>query len=207
MNNFLNEAVKASMPTTDAKRIPLSYAHKKERDTFYEVNPNELPPVIRQNLNPRHKPKVRVTTDQNTGEVLAKIIKCRVADIDVYSPRTTVDWRVSVNLEMEYEGDYRSLPIVDAARGGRGERNKDRMSYRHLAYQIDLTQVAKAEVSILSPLIPNFQCLNPPSNRITSHPAKATSNTNSKSKSPPPKSVARATSRHPVTRRINTRSW
>lgn len=147
MNNFLNETVKASMSTTDSARIPLSYAHKKERDTFYEVNPAELPPVIRQNLNPRHKPKVRVTTDQRTGEVLAKIIKCRVADIDVCSPRTTVDWRVSVNLEMEYGGDITNLPVVDATKGGRGERNKDRMSYRHLAYQIDLTQVARADVS------------------------------------------------------------
>lgn len=147
MNNFLNETVKASLPQSGPDRIPLSYAHKKERDTFYEVSPAELPPVIRQNLNPRHKPKVRVTTDQRTGEVLAKIIKCRVADIDVCSPRTTVDWRVSVNLEMEYPGDVHHLPVVDASKGGRGERNKDRMSYRHLAYQIDLTQVARAEVS------------------------------------------------------------
>lgn len=126
-------------------RIQLSYAHKKERDTFYEVSPEELPPVIRSNLNPRHKPKVRVTTDQRTGEVLAKIIKCRVADMDIYSPRTAFDWRVSVNLEMEYEGDIRNLPVVDAS-SGRGERNKDRMSYRHQAYQVDLTQVARAEV-------------------------------------------------------------
>lgn len=141
-NNFLNETVKASMTPP---RVQLSYAHKKERDTFYEVSPEELPPVIRSNLNPRHKPKVRVTTDQNTGEVLAKIIKCRVADMDVYSPRTPFDWRVSVNLEMEYGGDIRNLPVVDASKGGRGERNKDRMSYRHLAYQVDLTQVARAD--------------------------------------------------------------
>lgn len=127
-------------------RVQLSYAHKKERDTFYEISPEELPPVIRSNLNPRHKPKVRVTTDQNTGEVLAKIVKCRVADMDVYSPRTPFDWRVSVNLEMEYGGDIRNLPVVDASKGGRGERNKDRMSYRHLAYQVDLTQVARADV-------------------------------------------------------------
>jgi hypothetical protein len=146
MNNFLNEQVKASM-ANESSRIPISYAHKKERDTFYEVSPQELPPVIRQNLNPRHKPKVRVTTDAKTGEVLAKIVKCRVADIDVYSPRTHVDWRVSVNLEMEYDGDVTHLPMVDASKGGRGERNKDRMSYRHLAYQIDLTQVATVEVS------------------------------------------------------------
>lgn len=135
------------MPQANPGRIPLSYAHKKERDTFYEISPSELPPVIRQNLNPRHKPKVRVTLDQRTGEVLAKIVKCRIADLDVYSPRTCVDWRISVNLEMSYEGDVNHLTVVDPGRGRGGERNKDRMSYRHLAYQIDLTQVAKSEVS------------------------------------------------------------
>ncbi|PIG81680.1 mRNA capping nucleoside-triphosphatase [Aspergillus arachidicola] len=145
MNNFLNEAVKMSMPQANPGRIPLSYTHKKERDTFYEISPSELPPVIRQNLNPRHKPKVRVTLDQRTGEVLAKIVKCRIADLDVYSPRTCVDWRISVNLEMNYEGDVSHLTVVDPGRGRGGERNKDRMSYRHLAYQIDLTQVAKSE--------------------------------------------------------------
>lgn len=147
MNNFLNEAVKASMPHSNPGRTPISYAHKKERDTFYEIAPSELPPIIRQNLNPRHKPRVRVTTDQRTGGVIAKIVKCRVADIDVYSPRTNVDWRISVNLEMEYAGDVSHLTVVDGIKGGRsGERNKDRMSYRHQAYQIDLTQVAVAEV-------------------------------------------------------------
>lgn len=146
MNNFLNEAVKASMPHVNPGRIPLSYAHKKERDIFYEVSPSELPPIIRHNLNPRHKPKVRVTVDQRTGEILAKIVKCRVADLDVYSPSTCVDWRVSVNLEINYEGDVTHLPVVETTHGRGGERNKDRMSYRHLAYQVDLTQVAKSEV-------------------------------------------------------------
>lgn len=188
----------------DSKRIPLAYAHKKERDTFYEVNPVELPPVIRQNLNPRHKPKVRVTTDQRTGEVLAKIIKCRVADIDVYSPRTTVDWRVSVNLEMEYEGDYHSLPVADAARGGRGERNKDRMSYRHLAYQVDLTQVARAEVSFSFNYPVTARAF---SNSLNSHLARATLNTNSKSKSLLPRYDARAKWPRPETRRISMKSW
>jgi hypothetical protein len=146
MNNFLNEAVKASMPQANPGRIPLSYAHKKERDTFYEVSPSDLPPIIRQNLNPRHKPRVRVTIDQRTGEVLAKIVKCRVADLDIHSPRTCVDWRVSVNLEMNYDGDISHLSPADTGRGA-SDRNKDRMSYRHLAYQIDLTQVARSEPS------------------------------------------------------------
>jgi hypothetical protein len=149
MNNFLNDSVKASLPQAGSKRIPLSYAHKKERDTFYEVSANDLPPVIQHHLHPRHKPRVRVTTDQVTGEMTAKIVKCRIADLDIYSPRTNVDWRVSVNLEMNYDGDVRSLPISEGGGGrgrGGGERNKDRMSYRHLAYQVDLTQVAMADV-------------------------------------------------------------
>lgn len=153
MNNFLNEAVKASMPHSNPGRVPLSYAHKKERDTFYEVPPSDLAPLIRQNLNPRHKPRVRVTTDQRTGETLAKIVKCRVADLDILSPRTCVDYRISVNLEMSYEGDVSQLPVVDSATGGgkARDRNKDRMSYRHLAYQVDLTQVARSEVSFFPP--------------------------------------------------------
>ncbi|KAL3466012.1 CYTH-like domain-containing protein [Aspergillus heterothallicus] len=146
MNNFLNEAVKASMPQANPGRIPLSYAHKKERDTFYEISPSDLPPIIRQNLNPRHKPRVRVTVDQRTGEILAKIVKCRVADLDVHSPRTCVDWRVSVNLEMNFDGDISHLTPADTGRGA-SDRTKDRMSYRHLAYQIDLTQVARSEPS------------------------------------------------------------
>lgn len=152
MNNFLNESVKASIPKPGSTRIPLSYAHKKERDTFYDITANELPPVIQHNLHPRHKPKIRVTTDQTTGEVIAKIVKCRIADLDVYSPRTNVDWRISVNLEMNYDGEVQHLQQSDGgvARGRPGgERNKDRMSYRHLAYQIDLTQVASVEVCFL----------------------------------------------------------
>ncbi|ODM23305.1 hypothetical protein SI65_00894 [Aspergillus cristatus] len=147
MNNFLNDIVKAAMPNSNPGRIPLSYAHKKERDTFYEVPPSELPPLIRQNLNPRHKPRVRVTTDQRTGEILAKIVKIRIADLNVFSPRTCVDYRISVNLEMNYDGDVSHLPVVDTnSDGGKArDRNKDRMSYRHLAYQVDLTQVAKSE--------------------------------------------------------------
>ncbi|KAL4885560.1 CYTH-like domain-containing protein [Aspergillus karnatakaensis] len=146
MNNFLNETVKASMPQANPGRIPLSYAHKKERDMFYEVSPSDLPPIIRQNLNPRHKPKVRVTVDQRTGEVLAKIVKCRVADLDIHNPRFCVDYRISVNLEMNYDGDISHLTPADTGRGA-SDRNKDRMSYRHLAYQVDLTQVARSEPS------------------------------------------------------------
>lgn len=129
------------------QRVPIAYAHKKECDSFYEISPTALPPVVQHHLNARHKPKVRVTTDQRTGAVLARIIKCRIADLDVYSPRTCLDWRISVNLEMNYDGDVRELVPAPSDNRRGGDRNKDRMSYRHLAYQIDLTQVAGSEVS------------------------------------------------------------
>ena len=90
---------------------------------------------------------MRITTEQKTGKEIAKIIKTRVADIDIYSPRTAFDWRVSVNVEMNFDGDMKDLVEVDRRDGKRADRNKDRMSYKHLAYQIDLTQVTPAEVS------------------------------------------------------------
>ncbi|MCJ1400541.1 mRNA-capping enzyme subunit beta [Xylographa trunciseda] len=156
LNRFLNGAYISSLPqpsqtigSSSKPRIPMNYIHTKECDTFYELSQAaelSLPPSIRAQINPRHnKAKVRVTTDQKTGRVLAKIIKVRVADLDVYNPGTPFDWRVSVNLEMNFTGDMGEL--VEVMEGGKRapERNKDRMTYKHLAYQIDLTQVKSAE--------------------------------------------------------------
>jgi hypothetical protein len=126
-------------------RIPLQYVHTRELDRFYELPHAQLPaipPSVRASMNQRHRCKVRVTHNQKTGEELARIIKIRVADLDVYSPRTAFDWRISVNLEMPFDGDVAGLPEASEASGGKGsKRSKDRMTYKHLAYQIDLTQV------------------------------------------------------------------
>ena len=70
-----------------------------------------------------------------------------VADLDVYSTRTAFDWRVSVNIEMNVGGDLRAKIDPFSMDGKQPERNKNRMSYKHLAYQIDLTQVTPSEVS------------------------------------------------------------
>lgn len=132
----------------------MDYKHTKETDTFYELSQAgvlQLPRSIASGLqlNPRavNKAKVRITTEQTNGKEIAKIIKTRVADIDIYSPKTAFDWRVSVNVEMNFEGDMKDLVEVDRRNGKKADRNKDRMSYKHLAYQIDLTQVTPAEVS------------------------------------------------------------
>lgn len=48
---------------------------------------------------------------------------------------------------MDYPGDMKQLVEPDRRDGKKADRNKDRMSYKHLAYQFDLTQVTPAEVS------------------------------------------------------------
>lgn len=156
LNGFLNKALLSSQPTKSTPtaaappkpRIPMSYVHTRECDASYELKSSSyhtLPPSVRALINQRNRPRVRITTDQKSGRELAKIIKMRVADIEVYSPRTLFDWRVSVSLEMNYDGDMRDLEETTEG-GKKADRNKDRMSYKHLAYQIDLTQVTPAEV-------------------------------------------------------------
>ncbi|KAI9816007.1 MAG: mRNA-capping enzyme subunit beta [Pycnora praestabilis] len=159
---FLSSQAKPPPPSTSQSpqrelplrpRIAMKYVHTRERDSFYDL-PNSafplLPHSIRNQINQNHRIKVRVTKKQGTNETLAKIIKARVADLDVFSPMTNFDWRISVNLEMSYDGEVDSIPESnDRSRGA--DRNKDRMTYRHLAYQIDLTQVTPSDVSHAAP--------------------------------------------------------
>ena len=131
----------------------MDYAHTYECDTFYDLSQSgilTLPKSIRDQIDPRDRrarQKVRVTTNSKTGQPIAQIIKVRVADMDIYSPQTLFDWRISVNVEMKIEGDFRRL--IEPGDAGRTshDRNKDRLSYKHLQYQIDLTQVTSADVS------------------------------------------------------------
>jgi hypothetical protein len=147
-NNFLNRIFTESKRAADSSepsRVALEYVHTRECDSFYELPQDQydiLPRTIRETLNPRHSVRVRVTTDQKTGKVLKKIIKTRIADLNVYSPLTAFDWRISVNMEMPYTRDHERLsPAGGGANHGDGDRNKDRLSYRHIIYQVDLTQV------------------------------------------------------------------
>lgn len=159
LNGFLNNAFLSSKPAPAGEppkkpRVPLDYVHTYETDAFYDVSQNALntlPPAVQNYLDRRSKPKVRITTNQRTNQVTAKIIKVRISDVEIYSPQTPFDWRVSVSLEVNYDGDMRDL--VETTERRSPDRNKDRVSYKHSHYQIDLTQVKTAEVgAVLSPL-------------------------------------------------------
>jgi mRNA capping enzyme, beta chain len=154
------------------------YDHPRETDTFYSLTAageSTLPPSIRRYLNPKHRPRVRVTTVQNPASgggppiVKRRIIKSRIADFDVHCPSLAFDFRISISIESPWDGPEEVLVKVNDAgavgSGGGGDREKDRVSYRHLAYQIDLTQVSYPDVSNLQ--IPNQK---PPSLDPLLHP-------------------------------------
>jgi polynucleotide 5'-triphosphatase len=162
MNEILNEEVGKTHPNykgATKPRVPILYKHRREQDKFYELPQSAhvtLPSGVRAALNPRHAQKVRVTHDQSTGQVLATIIKARVESLDIYIPRYPLDCRISVNLEMKWDGDMDSFPN-GATKSESPDRFKDRLSYTQSYYQIDLTQVKTGEVCISCHLQPQSQ--------------------------------------------------
>jgi hypothetical protein len=93
-----------------------------------------------------------VTRNEKTGEVLATVKKVRLGNLDVYSPKRAADWRISVNIEVP--GAYpRSrgtretrflafLSVQHPLGSPTHQRRKDRISYSHEEFVVDLTQVA-----------------------------------------------------------------
>jgi polynucleotide 5'-triphosphatase len=58
-------------------------------------------------------------------------------------PKSPLDCRISISLEMQYDGDMQEL-MNSQVEERSPDRNKDRLSYTQSVYQIDLTQVTQA---------------------------------------------------------------
>lgn len=118
--------------------------------------------------NSHDRDKIRVTRDEKTGTVLESMRKVRLGNLDIYSPKRQADWRISVNLEIpgtcfnalcpkflkKNLGHSVSHPLGSST----FTRRKDRMSYSHEEFNIDLTQVQSsrpmnAPVCRLFPLV------------------------------------------------------
>ena len=129
----------------------MHYKHRREIDRFFELPPDlqgRLPGCIRSRLGSRSRNvKVRVTYDQKTNEVLNKIVKARVADIDLHLPTCPMDCRISINLEMNWDGPVLELEQLPVQGERSPDRGKDRLSYKQGHYQVDLTQVTQTGVS------------------------------------------------------------
>ncbi|GAA5943634.1 mRNA triphosphatase [Sporobolomyces koalae] len=119
-NQLLNaRVVETSHPQYPHARI--AYSHTHELDTFHHLV--------------AEKRKIRVTRDEKKRDPNSwkAVEKVRVADMNVFSPKRWFDWRVSISLE----NPVTELPTTPASHS----RRKDRISYSHQLYQIDLTQV------------------------------------------------------------------
>ncbi|KAI0087056.1 mRNA capping enzyme [Irpex rosettiformis] len=97
---------------------PLQYTHLYLVDSFYNQDGS--------------RDKIRVTRNEKTGEVVACMRKVRLGSIDIYSPKRAADWRISVNVE---------VPVPPPIGTATLTRRKDRLSYSHEEFTIDLTQV------------------------------------------------------------------
>ncbi|KAL2128708.1 hypothetical protein VTI74DRAFT_8817 [Chaetomium olivicolor] len=157
-NEFLNQLVQLTHPANKAAnatlprpRLPIEYRHRHEIDRFFElpssVRDRVLPVCVARPIASKgHGARVRVTHDQKTKQILAKIVKARVADLSLHFPDLPLDCRISVNLEMDWDGSVEELERISASTGRPPvpARTKDRLSYKHGCYQIDLTQVVKS---------------------------------------------------------------
>lgn len=136
-----NRLLNGRVETTSSSSYPyakIGYAHTKVVDSFHP--------------SPGSGSKLRVTTDEKTGVVNDCVIKERLGDLNVYCPRRKVDWRVSVNIEtpgplsntLTFCGSSLSDCLIAVGRpntAAQHTRRKDRLTYTHQAFRIDLTQV------------------------------------------------------------------
>jgi len=67
---------------------PIEYAHLKLVDSFYMSD------------HSHDRDRIRVTRDEKTGIVQEITKKMRLGDLNIYCPKRSADWRVSVNLEV-----------------------------------------------------------------------------------------------------------
>ncbi|KAJ7284069.1 CYTH-like domain-containing protein [Mycena rebaudengoi] len=115
LNDLKLASSQPSFPST-----PLGYSHLHLIDSFYSPD------------NAHDREKIRVTRDEKTGKVIECMRKTRLADLNIYSPKYPADWRISVNLE---------VPVTHPVGTPTHTRKKDRLSYSHEEFSIDLTQV------------------------------------------------------------------
>ncbi|KAI0906046.1 CYTH-like domain-containing protein [Ustulina deusta] len=150
LNEYLNEQVKASLfprNSTAEPRVQIQYVHRRQTDRFFDLPAHlrqRIPPSISNLLQQNGPVKARITYDQKTGSVLAKIVKARVADLHIHMSHMPLDCRISVNIEWDWDGPVQEIEQNQIPNKDRQpDRNKDRLSYTHGFYQIDLTQVTR----------------------------------------------------------------
>ena len=151
-NNLLND-----LATSNTSASPFTYTHKHLVDSFYASDTHD-------------KDRIRVTRDEKTSTVIECTRKVRLGDLNIYSPKRAADWRISVNLEVPglsvsflprmiktLTSFYYTVPHPTGLVTHR--RKKDRVSYSHEEFNIDLTQVTSSTTPNAPVCIVRFQSL------------------------------------------------
>lgn len=150
MNNFLNSTTQAAQAPG---RVPIAYKHLYQTDTFATLSPAglaSLPPAVQR--RPLHGRELRLRTSRDTknpNHILAHIIKVPLGDLHIQNPGEPYDCRISMNLEVNFPTDIDINDLIEPPTHDKPappERRKDRLSYKHLAYSVDLTKVESAGV-------------------------------------------------------------
>lgn len=151
LNEFLNQAVQESVTLPGRHR--LDYKHRYEIDSFAQLSAagfDALPRSALNYLDQARQPRLRTSVNERapagTDPVIARIVKIRLADLDIFCPGSPFDCRISINIEVDmHRPGIDPTAIVEGGDTKIGERKKDRLSYTHSVYSVDLTQVKSAD--------------------------------------------------------------
>ena len=149
MNQFLNATTQASQ---GPGRVPILYEHLYQTDTFATLSPAglaALPPSVQKRPVGREL-RLRTSRNTKTNEVIAHIVKVPLGDLHIQNPCDPYDCRISMNLEVNFPTDIDATELIEPPtydKPAPPERRKDRLSYKHLAYSVDLTKVESAGVA------------------------------------------------------------
>lgn len=150
LNNRLVESARRDQslrPEEKAGLQKIQYTHLRETDHFRKLSKagkSALPQTIPiERLG--HEPNLRTTVDDKTKQVTARIIKVKLGNLHILNPRADYDLRITVSIECNLMRDgLDDSGLTEEPEPGKSAqppRKKDRMSYKHLDYQIDLTRV------------------------------------------------------------------
>lgn len=145
MNEFLNRITQTAATTPGRKKI--EYTHTRETDSFRTLNDigMKMMPEALLSRSKRRDLRLRTSTRDKDGATTGRIVKLPLSQLQIHSPLDSYDVRISMNLEVNLDQpEVDTLDITDSPthdKPAQPERKKDRVSYRHLACQTDLTRV------------------------------------------------------------------
>ncbi|KAK6434292.1 mRNA-capping enzyme subunit beta [Oleoguttula sp. CCFEE 5521] len=149
----INEALNQSVIKAQVKgREPMRYKRIEQTDSSHHLNTtgNSLIPAAMKQYTNTRPPRLRISHDKATQSLKAAIIKLPVANLHIHAPDGAYDCRISINIELNFlpllaTAQLKLDDIIDHGAPAEASRQKNRMNYKHLAYDIDLTAVQQGD--------------------------------------------------------------